>query len=150
MKQIESTRKIDYSPAITFAVARQVTRYPEVMPNLDKVAILADEGNGVSISKWDATFSVGPLRKSISWTERDRWNEAELSCEFELVEGDMKAYNGTWDFVPDGKGCRIELRVNFELGIAMMGPMIDNIVNQLMQQNCDELLEAIEKLAAGH
>ena len=149
MKQIEATRTIRYSPEVTFATARQITRYPEVMPNLDKVSIIADEGNGVTVSRWEATFSVGPLRKSIAWSERDAWNETELGCTFELVEGDMKAYNGTWAFMPDGDGCRIELKVNFELGIAMMGPMIDNIVNQLMQQNCDELLEAIEKLAGG-
>ena len=149
MKEIVSTRKVAYKPEIVFATARQVTRYPEVMPNLDKVEIVADEGNGTQVSKWDATFSVGPLRKSLTWSERDHWNEAELTCRFELVEGDMKAYSGTWEFKADGDGTLIELRVNFELGIAMMGPMIDNIVNQLMQQNCDELLEAIEKLAGG-
>ena len=149
MKEIVATRKVAYKPDVVFATARQVTRYPDVMPNLDNVVIVKDEGNGTQVSKWDATFSVGPLKKSITWTERDHWNEAGLNCRFELVEGDMKGYDGTWAFTPDGDGTMIELRVNFELGMALMGPMIDNIVNQLMQQNCDELLEAIEKLAGG-
>jgi len=46
----------------------------------------------------------------------------------------------------DGK-TRVDLEVDFELGITMLGPMIDKIVNQLMQQNCDDLLYALDKLA---
>ena len=89
------------------------------------------------------------MSKRVAWTECDEWDEEQLTCTFELVDGDMKEYSGTWSFAPEGDGCRVDLRVSFELGIPMLGPMIDKIVNQLMQQNCDDLLAALEKLAAG-
>ena len=136
------------APTEVFNTARQATRFPDVLPNLDKVEIVEDQGNGVIVSNWEASFTVGPLSKTVKWKEIDTWNADDLSCTFELVEGDMKVYRGTWVFKPDGDGCRVELNVDFELGITMLGPMLDRIVNQLMQQNCDDLLYALDKLAA--
>jgi ribosome-associated toxin RatA of RatAB toxin-antitoxin module len=145
---ISSTRKISLAPAQVFATARQVTRFPDVLPNLDKVELLEDQGNGVVVTNWEASFTIGPLSKTVKWKEIDTWRAEDLTCTFELVEGDMKVYRGTWDFKPQGDGCLVELNVDFELGITMLGPMIDKIVNQLMQQNCDDLLMALDKLAA--
>jgi ribosome-associated toxin RatA of RatAB toxin-antitoxin module len=88
------------------------------------------------------------MSKQVKWTERDHWDADGLSCKFELVEGDMKTYDGLWTFSEADGSCNVELNVNFELGIALLGPMIGKIVDQLMQQNCDELLEALEKLSA--
>lgn len=148
MAEITSTRTIGHAPERVFAAARQVTRFPEVLPNLEQVTMLEDDGQGHTVTRWDASFSVGPMSKRVSWTERDTWDDQALECTFDLIEGDMKVYRGVWTFVPEGDGCRADLRVEFELGIPMLGPMIDKIVNQLMQQNCDDLLEALETLAA--
>ena len=149
MAEITSTRTIPRPPQRVFAAARLVTRFPDVLPNLERVTILEDDGQGNTLTRWDASFALGPMTKRVSWTERDTWDESALSCTFELVEGDMKVYNGVWTFAPEGDGCHADLSVNFVLGIPMLGPMIDKIVNQLMQQNCDDLLAALEQLAAG-
>jgi len=147
--EIISKRTIPYPADKVFGIARQVTRFPEVIPNLDKVTIDEDLGGGRVVSSWEAEFSVGPLKKQVKWTERDHWDTEALACTFELVEGDMKEYSGSWTFAEHGEGCDVVLTVQFVLGINMLGPMIDKIVNQLMQQNCDELLEGLEKLAAA-
>jgi len=147
--EIISKRTIPFPAPTVFGIARQVTRFPEVIPNLDQVTIDEDLGAGRVVSSWEAEFSVGPLKKQVKWTERDHWDEQALTCTFELVEGDMKEYSGSWTFTPNGDGCDVVLTVQFVLGINMLGPMIDKIVNQLMQQNCDELLEGLEKLAAA-
>ena len=148
MTEIISTRQIPHTPAKVFAIAQDVSRFPEVMPNLDAVQVLEDDGDGQTVTRWEASFTVGPMSKRVIWTERDHWNEDDLSCTFELVEGDMQQYNGKWTFTANGDGCLAELQVCFELGIPMLGPLITKIVNQLMQQNCDSLLEALEELAS--
>jgi ribosome-associated toxin RatA of RatAB toxin-antitoxin module len=147
LAEIISKREIPHAPAVVFAAARQVTRFPDVLSNLDSVEVLEDDGQGSTVTRWLASFSVGPLTKQVAWTERDHWDENALTCRFDLVEGDMKTYNGVWTFSANSTGCLVDLRVDFELGIAMLGPMIDKIVNQLMQKNCDDLLEALEELA---
>ncbi len=149
MGTINSKRHIPFSALHVFNSARQVERFPEVLPNVDEVAIREDDGAGHTITYWAASFKVGPLTKQVKWTERDVWDATALSCTFELVEGDMKVYNGVWTFTEADGGCLVELAVDFELGIPLLGPMINSIVDQLMQQNCDELLAALEKLSAG-
>jgi ribosome-associated toxin RatA of RatAB toxin-antitoxin module len=128
------------------AAAKQFTRYPEFMPNLDRVEILEFDETGPRKSHWVSTVNVGPLKRQFKWTETDSWDDENRNCSFDLVEGDMKTYKGSWSFTPQNDGCLVELKVQFELGIPMLSPMINNIVNQLMQQNCDALLEALDQL----
>lgn len=148
MSEIISRREIALPAAKVYAAARQVARFPDVLPNLDSVEVLEDDGAGTTVTKWNGSFALGPLKKDVSWTERDVWDDAALTCRFDLISGDMKTYNGTWSFTDtaDG-GCTAELKVDFVLGIPVLGPMVNSIVDSLMKQNCDELLEALEKIA---
>ena len=149
MGKITSKRNIPYPAPQVFAAARDVERFPDVLPNVDEVVVRENDGAGHTVTYWAASFKVGPLTKQVKWTERDTWDETALTCVFELVEGDMKVYNGVWSFKPDGDACLVEIEVDFELGIPLLGPMINTIIDQLMQQNCDELLAGLEKLSAS-
>lgn len=148
MTEIVSARLIPQETATVFAAAQQVERFPEVLPDVDSVQVLEDDGAGHVVSKWRGTISVGPLTRQIGWTERDTWDAAAQTCTFELVEGDMKQYSGVWTFTPQEGGTMVELRVRFELGIPMLGALVNRIVDSIMQRNCDDLLEALEKLSA--
>ena len=149
MSEIVSTRLIPRPAAAVFAAAQQVERFPEVLPDLDSVRVLEDDGQGHTVTKWEGTISVGPLTRQIAWTERDAWDAAARTCTFELLEGDMKQYSGVWRFAEQDGGCYVELRVQFELGIPLLGALVNRIVDQIMQRNCDDLLEALEKLAGA-
>jgi ribosome-associated toxin RatA of RatAB toxin-antitoxin module len=131
-----------------FAVAQQVERFPDVLPDLDKVTILENDGAGNVVSKWEGTVSLGPLTRKIGWTERDHWDRATHTCTFSLVEGDMKQFAGVWTFTPQGEATLVDMRVQFELGIPVLGPMVNRIVDDLMTKNCEDLLTALEKLSA--
>jgi ribosome-associated toxin RatA of RatAB toxin-antitoxin module len=147
MSLIQSRRLIPLPAAIVYAAAKQVERFPDVLPNLDSAEVLEDDGQGNTVTKWTGTFAVGPLTKSVTWTERDRWDDAALTCTFDLISGDMKEYNGAWSFKDVDGGCEAELNVNFTLGIPVLGPLVNAIVDKLMKQNCDELLLALESIA---
>lgn len=148
MTEIVSTRLIPQDAQAVFAAAQRVERFPEVLPDVDSVKVLEDDGAGHSVTQWRGTISVGPLTRQIGWTERDSWDSAAQTCTFELVEGDMKQYSGVWTFTPQDNGTLVELRVRFELGIPLLGPLVNRIVDQIMQHNCDDLLAALEKLSA--
>ena len=148
MSEIFVTRTIGYAPELIYRIAKDVERLPEVLPDLDSVTILKDDGNGKVASKWQGSISVGPLTRHISWIEEDIWDDKHLTCRFDLIEGDMKEYSGLWTFEPVDGGCKVDLKVRFELGIPMLGPLVNRIVDQLMQRNCEDLLLALEKLSA--
>lgn len=149
MHEIRKSMQIPQPPRRVFDAARRVEKFPEVLPNLDSAAVIEDEGNGSVITEWTATLKVGPMSKKVTWTERDSWNENDLTCLFELVKGDMKVYNGSWNFEEKDGGTLVHLHVDFELGIPMLGPMVNNIANQVMEQNCDELLRGLNEIAAA-
>lgn len=149
MSDISVSRTIGFAPGLIYNTAKDVERFPEVLPDLDRVTVLSDDGQGNVVSKWQGSISVGPLTRQITWTERDMWDDSNLTCRFELVEGDMKQYSGFWTFspAPDG-GCKVDLAVKFELGIPMLGPLVNRIIEQVMQRNCEDLLLALEKLSS--
>jgi coenzyme Q-binding protein COQ10 len=148
MSEINSQRHVNADTSRVYAAAKRVTDFPEVLSSLDSVEVLEDDGAGHTVTRWVGTISVGPLTRRVSWTERDVWEDTARSCSFTLIEGDMKQYDGEWTFTPSGTGCDVKLRVDFEMGIPVLGPLINKMVDQVMQHTCDELLEALEKLAA--
>jgi ribosome-associated toxin RatA of RatAB toxin-antitoxin module len=149
MTEIHVSRLINRPVAEVFAVAQQVERFPDVLPDLDKVEILENDGAGNTVTRWQGTVALGPLTRKIGWTERDRWDTDALTCTFELVEGDMKQFSGVWTFVPASTDAtQVDLRVQFELGIPVLGPMVNRIVDELMKKNCEDLLDALERLSA--
>ena len=147
MTEIVSERQIALDPQVVYSAAKRVERFPDVLTSLDKVTMLEDDGAGNTVSRWEGTIHVGPLVRKVTWTERDYWDDATRCCTFKLINGDMKEYSGEWTFAAANGGCAVRLRVDFELGIPMLGPLINRMVDQVMQQTCDELLEALEKLA---
>lgn len=149
MYEIRKSLHIPLPPRQVYDAARQVKKFPEVLPNLETVNILEDDGKGTCITEWVATLKVGPMSKKVAWSERDIWDEENLSCLFELVKGDMKVYNGSWNFEAQDGGTLVHLHVDFELGIPMLGAMVNNIANQVMDSNCDELLQGLKVIAAA-
>jgi len=147
MTIIKSTKQIAAPAESVYQAAKNVEKFAELLPNLDRVTILEDDGTGHTTTRWEGTVSIGPLTRQLAWTERDYWDDAQRTCTFELVEGDMKKYEGTWTFAQMDNGCLVELNVEFELGIPLLGPMLGKIVDQLMQANCDQLLVALAELA---
>ena len=148
MAEICSQRSIPHPARKVYESAKNVQGFPDVMPDLESAEVLENDGNGNTVTKWVGNVAVGPMKRKISWTEKDKWDDDNLICSFDLVEGDMKTYCGTWKFIENGDGCDVELKLDFELGIPMLGAMVNNIVNGIMQDNCDALLEALEKLSA--
>jgi ribosome-associated toxin RatA of RatAB toxin-antitoxin module len=145
--EILASRVIPQPVDRVFAAAQQAERFADVLPDVDKVTVLSDEGNGTVVTKWEGTVSLGPLTRRITWTERDVWDAATHTCTFKLIEGDMKKFDGVWTFEPQGDSTNVVLRVDFELGIPVLGPMVNRIVDQLMQQNCEQLLAGLEELS---
>ncbi len=147
MTQITSMRRMACDARTAYETAKNIERFPEFMPDLESATIVDRLGDGKVTSRWEGRVSVGPLKRKIKWAEKDFWDDENLVCTFDLIEGDMKEYSGTWTFTPEDKGCVVELKVDFEMGIPLLGPMVTTIINQVMQDNCDALVEALERLS---
>jgi ribosome-associated toxin RatA of RatAB toxin-antitoxin module len=127
-----------------YAVARDVERFPEFMPEVQSVTVLeASEDGSRQVAAWVGLIPVFKL--TVKWTEEDLWNDAERTCHFRQVKGDFTEYGGVWRFVPEGGGTWFESEVHYELEIPTVGPLIRGVVRKIMTDNVDRLQAAIKR-----
>jgi ribosome-associated toxin RatA of RatAB toxin-antitoxin module len=125
---------------IAFAVAKDVERFPEFMPDVKSVQILERRGDFV-VSEWTAV--VPEFGRTIRWVEEDSWSDNRKTCEFRCVRGDWQVYRGVWSFREDAGGARMTLDLEYDMNVPLVGPLIKGIISMLVEKNAKQMLEAI-------
>lgn len=122
-----------------YALAKDVERFPEFMPDLERVSIMERRPTG-TVTEW-----VGVVQgRKIRWVEEDYWDDARHRCTFTQRTGDFNRYQGVWQFEATPDGIRTSLRVDFELDIPLAGALLSNLVKVLMRKNCESMLMALK------
>ena len=151
MGLISVERVISSPPGVVYGLGKNIERFPEVVPDL--IEVKADWADGARVvSTWKAMVSIaGVINRTLNWKEEDVWDDGARRCDFSLVEGDMKKYDGYWTFEPadGGEKTLVKLVVDFDLGIPLLGPLVLKLVDKLVKDNCEALLTGLEKMAAG-
>ena len=123
-----------------YALAKDVERFPEFMPDLERVTILERRPNGT------ATEWVGVVQgRRIRWVEDDEWDDVGHACVFKQRAGDFARYEGEWRFETVPEGTRTSLNVDYELDIPLAGALLSALVRVLMRKNCESMLEALRR-----
>lgn len=150
MGLISVERVIAAPPDKVYRLAKDIERFPEVVPDLIEVKILEENGGAIT-SSWKGMVSIaGVINRTLSWTEKDVWDDSNRTCSFSLVEGDMKKYDGAWTFEDGGgESTAVKLFVDFDLGIPMLGPLVLKLVDKLVKENCEALLAGLEALSTA-
>ena len=146
MPEVVSEIIIPQPPPRVYAVAREVERFPEFLPDVESVVITEREGERVT-SEW-----VGLVRefgRKIKWTEEDRWDEAGLRCDFRTLKGDWDRYEGSWTFEPHPDGCLVRLRLDYDLNVPLIGALIRGLLKKLVQKNSDQMLLGLKARVLG-
>lgn len=125
-----------------YAVAKDVEQFPEFMPDVESLKVVERDGNR-TVTAW-----VGRIQgRRVAWTEEDEWDDAQRVCRFRQRQGDFDRFEGTWAFEPAPGGCSVRLVVDYELHIPLLGPVLNNLVRQLVQKNVEGMLEALRRRA---
>lgn len=140
MPNVESVIHIAAPPDAVYAVAKDVEKFPEFLPDVDSVKIIERDGPRV-VSEWVGV--VREFNRTIRWTEQDDWDDAARRCLFRATKGDWDRYQGEWTFAPEGDGTRVRLALDFEINVPLIGPLIRRVLAKLVKNNCDRMLAAI-------
>lgn len=137
---------VDAIPEKVFALAQRVEDYPDFMPDVQEVEILKrDDLTGIAHVRWVGKVEIQSIRKLVRWVEESHWNLSNLSADFKLIEGDYKKYGGNWRFEKLGDGkTKLSLEIDFDLGLPLVGPLINKLIDKLMLTNCQGMLDAIK------
>ncbi len=125
-----------------YAVAKDVEQFPQFMPDVESLQVVDRQGNR-TVTAW-----VGRIQgRRVAWTEEDEWDDARRVCTFRQREGDFDRFEGAWSFEDTPGGCSVRLVVDYELHIPLLGPLLTNLVRQLVRKNAEGMLEALRKRA---
>lgn len=146
MPRVESSVFINSDPDKVFELARNVEAFPEFMPDLKTVTVLEKSPDG-NHCVTEFVGIVKEFKTTLKWVEEDEWDPSARTCRFSLVKGDFKSYSGVWTFEPADGGTKYTSVIDFEYDIPLIGPMIKTLIARKMQQNVDNMLEAIRTKA---
>lgn len=149
MGLVTATVTVTAPPDAVMAFAHRVEEFPAFMPDVVEVEVLTrDEATGVAQVRWVGKVEVQSIRKLVRWTEEERWDFAARRCDYHQLEGDYKAYRGWWTFEPSADGgTEVTLACDFDLGLPLVGPLINRLLDKLMRDNCQAMLAAIKSRA---
>jgi ribosome-associated toxin RatA of RatAB toxin-antitoxin module len=146
MPTVSNTVRIAAPPDRVYAIARDVERFPDFMPEVQRITVLeASEDGTRQVVQWVGLIPA--FRLTVKWTEEDLWDDAARTCRFRQVEGDFSEYHGTWRFEAEEGGTRFDSEVHYELEIPTIGPLIRGVVRKIMTDNVDRLQAALKKRA---
>jgi ribosome-associated toxin RatA of RatAB toxin-antitoxin module len=141
---IQSSVRIDAGPDTVYAIARDVERFPDFMPEVQRITVLETSDDGSrQVVEWVGLIPA--FRMTIKWVEEDLWDDAERTCRFRQVKGDFTEYGGLWRFLPEGEATRFESELCYEIEIPTIGPLIKGVVRKIMTDNMERLLAAIKR-----
>lgn len=121
--------------------AKDIENLANFLPNLKEVKLIKEEGNQVE-SFWRGEFQG----REIKWWEKDWWDDDNWECKFESPRGDFKKYQGVWRFSSEGEAkTRVELEIDYDLGIPLVGSLISKFLRKTMMDNAKAMLQALQK-----
>src|SRR5690242_13551044 len=84
---IQNSTSISAPVDAVFAIARDVERFPDFMPEVQRITVVEVSPDGRrQVVEWVGL--IPSFRLTVKWTEEDLWDEEERTCRFRQVKGD--------------------------------------------------------------
>ena len=146
MPSVDSDIQINAPLAQVWALAQDVEKFPEIMPDLDAVRVLERaEPSGATtrvITEWKGR--IAKFNRKVTWTEEDIWNSENYTCHFWQLNGDFNEYRGDWTFREEQGGTAMEIHIDYRFEIPLIGALMQKVVQNLLQDNSDRMLKALK------
>ncbi|HXM18474.1 MAG TPA: aromatase/cyclase [Candidatus Tumulicola sp.] len=144
MPYVETSIDIAARAEAIYALAKEMERYPDFMPDVESVKVLKREGN-VTITRWKTLVEEAP----IEWTEEDIFDDARTRIDYRLIEGDLDKFEGSWTFEErDGK-THVVLGVDYDFGVPTLAELIGPLLHKKVEENSVMMLKALKAKSEG-
>ena len=109
MIQHRETRFVPYPAELMYAVVSDVESYPQFLPWVVALRVLARRDNGLTA---EMAVGYGALRER--YTSDVALDPSALRVDVAQTKGPFKTLENHWHFIPKGEGCDIEFSISFE------------------------------------
>ena len=108
--------EVDAPPELVFALARNVERWPRLLPHYVSVTVLERRADGSVVARLVARRSLVPvlgIGLPVAWRSRS-WSEPD-TCRLRFVHqgGATNGMDVTWRIEPLGQGARVTIEHDF-------------------------------------
>jgi coenzyme Q-binding protein COQ10 len=121
-------------------LAKDQERFPEFMPDVEKVTIL-ERRDDRAISRWKTLVEEAP----IEWTEEDRFDDDALRIDYKLIEGDLDKFEGAWTFEHRDGVTHVVLGVEYDFGVPTLAELIGPTLEKKVRENSEMMLAALKR-----
>lgn len=142
MPYVEITIVIDAAARDVYELAKAQERFPEFMPDVESVTILERRADCI-VSRWKTLVEEAP----IEWTEEDRFDDAALRVDYQLIEGDLDTFEGTWTFENVEGRTHVTLGVEYDFGVPTLAELIGPTLQRKVRENSEMMLAALKREA---
>ena len=146
MPEILVERVLPHEKALLFSVLRRVEELGRRMPNILEARVLS-ENEKVSRARWRGFIEMGGMRQEYEWEEEDFWYPEEGRVVFRMVSGNMRVYEGEVLLEAQNGSTRVQVRVRYDLGIPLLGGLLQKVVQKVVRENLEAYLDAVTALA---
>jgi len=142
--EIRRSALMPYPAQFMYDIVNDVDSYPEFLPWCGGVKI-----HQLDNSSMEASILMHGAGLNHWFKTRNSMVPGQ-SIEMELVEGPFSKLEGRWSFTTiDSEGCKIELRLLFEmkqgLASALIAPAFSRIANTMVDSFCDRARDQYER-----
>lgn len=142
MPHVSVTIVVDAPARDVYELAKDQERFPEFMPDVELVTVLERDGDR-TISKWKTLVEDAP----IEWIEEDRFDDAALCVAYELLEGDLDTFEGTWTFEERDGTTHVVLEIEYDFGVPTLAELIGPTLHKKVVENGEMMLAALKREA---
>lgn len=125
-----------------YALAKDLERFPEYMPDVEAVTVLERNGNRM-LTHWKTLVEEAP----IEWTEEDIFDDAAVRIDYRLIEGDLDTFEGSWTFEERSGKTYVTLGVEYDFGVPTLAELIGPTLRKKVRENSEMMLVALKREA---
>ena len=123
-----------------YGVIKNMEDFPNFMRDVKSLKIIKRLPDRI-ITMWEAEIDGAPL----TWKEENIFNDNSCQMKFAMVEGNYKAYRGTWQVQNLRNNSKLTLSADFDWGIPILEAYVGKALEKKARQGLLGMLQAIKK-----
>lgn len=139
MPYVETSIYIEKDPDSVYNFAKNMEIFPKYMEDVESVTV-TERVDNTTMTDWVTNIEGTP----IVWTEKDIFDDVKRTINYQLTEGDLDKFEGTWSFAPEGTGTKVVLGVDFDFGIPHLEELIGPTLQSKVKENSDMMLNGVK------
>lgn len=142
MTTISLSKRTSASPDAAYRIVVDVEQFPDFMDNVMRVEVLLAE-NDRKVVVWEALIDDVLLE----WTEEGVYFNDLKRLEFRAIEGAFERFDGFWQVHDDEAGSRVEVSLDYEIGLPEIEDIIGPLLRERLIQNFEGMLTCLARRA---